>query len=189
MSESDLIKYRKVYDTFVPALERELGPKEDGVNHAIMGFEFGGPPDILLFRKTPGIKGTFYVTSDLLFFERQPENSLGRYEMALCVAEEGRWGQHVLYKLAQASVEETFDVGHTADIAAWVDPECGIKGLVFTRLVSFECEGQSFGTLLGVGLTRDELDFALEHGSKDILDRLQAAGVFPVTDLRRQSIL
>ena len=189
MPDPTAIDYRKLYDTFVPVLEREFGRKEDAVIHAIVGFEFGGPPDLLLFRHAPGIKGTFYVTSDLLFFERQPKNSLGRYEVAICLPTENKWAEHVLYKLSQAAVEEAFDVGHTADITAWVDPECATKGLLFTKLVSFEFGGQPFGALLCVGVTRTELAYALEHGSEDLLGRLKAAGAFPVTDLRRAPVV
>jgi hypothetical protein len=173
----------------VPVLERELGPKDEAAIHAIIGFEFGGPPDLLLFRNAPGVKGTFYVTSDLLFFERQPENSLGRYELALCLPKESDWAGHVLFKLSQATVEEVFDVGHTADITAWVDSSCPIKGLVFTKLVSFEFGGRAFGALLCVGVTRNELDYAQEYGSDALVERLKSAGAFPVTDIERTSVI
>jgi hypothetical protein len=120
----------KLYAAFVPVLERELGPKDDATIHAIVGFEFGGPPDLLLFRNAPGVRGVFYVTSDLLFFERQPKNSLGRYEVAICLPAEDKWAEHILYKLSQATVEEAFDVGDTADITAWVDSECAMKAAI-----------------------------------------------------------
>jgi hypothetical protein len=183
------VDYRKLYDAFVPVLERELGRKEAAAIHAIIGFEFGGPPDVLLFRNVPGVRGTFYVTSDLLFFERQQRNSLGRYELAIGLPTESKWAEHVLFKLSQATVEEVFDVGDTADITAWVDPDCAIKGLLFTKLVSFEFGGQPFGTLLCVGVTRGELDYALEHGSEELLRRLKAAGAFPLTDPNREAVL
>lgn len=189
MSDQSAIDYGELYDTFVQALERELGVKDDGAIHAIIGFEFGGPPDLLLFRNAPNVRGIFYVTSDLLFFERQPKNSLGRYELALCMPNENKWAQHILYKLAQASVEEVFDAGHTADISVWVEDGCVIKGLLFTKLVSFEFGGQLFGALLCTGVTRTELDFALEHGSEALMRRLKASGAFPVTDLNRASVI
>jgi len=189
MPEPTATDYRKLYRAFVPVLERKLGRKEDSVIYPIIGFEFGGPPDLLLFRNTPGVKGTTYVTSDLLFFERQPKNSLGRYEVAICLANENKWAEHVLFKLSQATVAEVFDVGHTADITAWVDKECMAKGLLFTKLVAFTFGGQPFGVLHSVGVTRDELDYALQHGSDDLLRRLSAAGAFPVTDLNRASVV
>jgi hypothetical protein len=86
-------------------------------------------------------------------------------------------------------VEEAFDIGHTADITAWVSPDCPIKGLLFTKLVSFEFHGQSFGTLLCVGITRAELDYAIEHGSEKLLAHLKTAGVFPITDTARSSVI
>jgi hypothetical protein len=189
MPDAPAIDYRKLYENFVPVLERELGRKEDAVIHAIVGFEFGGPPDLLLFRHAPGVKGTFYVTSDLLFFERQPKNSLGRYEVAICLPMENKWAEHILYKLSQATVEEAFDVGDTADITAWVEVDCAMKGLLFAKLVSFEFGGQPFGALLCLGVTRSELDYALERGSEDLLGRLKAAGAFLITDLNRAPVV
>ena len=189
MPEASTVDYRKLYNAFVPVLERELGRKDEAVIHAIIGFEFGGPPDLLRFRNPPGVSGMFYVTSDLLFFERQPRNSLGRYEVAICVPAESKWAEHLLYKLAQATVEEVFDAGDTADITEWVDPECALKGLLFTKLVGFEFSGQPFGALLCVGVTRPELDYALEHGSEALLTWLKAAQAFPVTDPNRKSVV
>lgn len=180
---------RKLYDSFVTALEKELGPKDPTVTHAIIGFEFGGPPDVHYFRSAPGVRGIFYVTSDLLFFKAQPKNSLGQYEMAVCVPAEDKWARQLLSKLSRATVREAFDEGHTADITAWVAAECPIKGLLFTKLVSFEFNQQSFGVLLCVGITRAEMDHSLAHDSVDLLSRLKAAGVFPVTDLNRASVV
>jgi hypothetical protein len=189
MSDPKDIENRELYKAFVPVLEGTLGNKAEKVIHAIIGFEFGGPPDLLLFPNPPGIKGIFYVTSDLLFFDRQPENSLGRYEVAICLPKESDWAKQVLYKLSQATVEEAFDVGHTADITAWVSPDCPIKGLLFTKLVSFEFHEQPFGALLCIGITRAELDYAIEHGSEKLLTLLETAGVFPVTNTERSSVI
>jgi Suppressor of fused protein (SUFU) len=188
MSASEELEDRKLYESFVTALEKELGPKDPTVTHAIIGFESGGPPDVHYFRNTPNVQGIFYVTSDLLFFRAQPKNSLGRYELAICVPAEDKWARNLLFKLSRATVQEAFDEGHTADITAWVAAECTIKGLLFTKLVSFEFNQQSFGALLCVGITRAEMDYALAHDSVDLLSRLKAAGVFPVTNLSRASV-
>jgi hypothetical protein len=64
-----------------------------------------------------------------------------------------------------------------------------MKGLLFTKLVSFDYDEQPFGALLCVGVTRTELDYALEHGSQDLLARFKAAGAFPVTDLSRSPVV
>lgn len=131
----------------------------------------------------------FYVTSDLLFFERQLSNSLGRYELANCVPTEDKWAEHILYNLSHATIEEVFDSGHSADIEAWVGRQCPIKGLLFTKLISFKFARQPFGALLCVGVTRPELDYAQEHGSAAILCRLKAIGAFPVTSFNRAPVV
>jgi hypothetical protein len=189
MPKTTLVDYHKLYDKFVSILERRLGPKEDAVIHAIIGFEFGGPPDVLLFKHIRDISGTFYVTSDLLFSEHQPKNSLGRYEVAICLPEERQWAEHILFKLSQATLVETFDVGHTVDITAWVEDGCVIKGLLLTKLVSFRFSGQQFGALLCIGITRAELDYALEYGSQKLLSLLESEMKFPCTDLSRPSVV
>jgi Suppressor of fused protein (SUFU) len=189
MPDPNATDYRNLYNAFVLAMERELGSKDESVIHAIVGFEFGGPPDMLRFRNPPGVKGIFYSTSDLLFFEKQPKSSLGTYEVAICMAKEDDWAEKLLFKLAQATVGEVFEVGDTADITAWVSPACPIKGLIFTKLISFGFEGQHFGTLLCVGITRAELDYAMEHNSEQLLTRLKTVGVFPITDTERSSII
>ena len=188
MPDAGAISHSDLYDAFAMAAERALGPKDNAVIHAIVGFEFGGPPDLLVFRNPPGVKGIFYVTSDLLFIIRQPKNSLGRYELAICLPTEGDWARKILFKLSHATVEEVFEAGYTADITAWVAPDCPLKGLLFRGLVSFDFEGQSFGILLCIGVTRAELDFTVGHGSDELLRRLESAGVFPVTDTQRPSI-
>ncbi len=183
------IDFHKLYDHFVTELERELGQKEDTGIHAIMGFEFGSPPDVLLFNHAPKVDGTFYVTSDLLFCEQQPKNSLGRYEVAICLAEKRKWAQHILFKLSRATLTETFDVGDTVDITAWVEDGCTVKGLLLAKLVSFQFGGLPFGTLLCVGITRAELDYALAHDSQELLALLKSSGVFPRTDLQHTQVV
>jgi hypothetical protein len=184
-----VIDYRKLYDVFVSALEARLGLKDPAVRHAIIGFEFGGPPDILFFRQTPMGKGTCYVTSDLLFFDRQPKNSLGHYELAIWLPKEDKWAETVLYKLAQATLNEVFDERDTVDITAWVEATSPIQGLLLTKLVSFEFDRQNFGVLLCVGVTRAELDYALENGSEKLLKILEDSGAFPFSDTQRPSLL
>ena len=154
-----------------------------------MGFEFGGPPDVLLFKHAPGVSGTFYVTSDLLFCEHQPKNSLGGYEVAICLPEEREWAEHILFKLSHATLEEVFDVGHTADITAWVEDTCAIKGLLITELISIQFNEQPFGALLCIGVTRSELDYALAHGSRKLLRLLEKKTRFPCTDLSRAAVV
>jgi hypothetical protein len=189
MPKKKAVDYRKLYNEFVVALETRLGTKEDAVIHAIIGFEFGGPPDVLLFKQAPDISGTFYVTSDLLFCEHQPKNSLGRYEVAICLPEEREWAEHILFKLSHATLEEVFDVGHTVDITPWVEDTCAIKGLLITQLISSQFSEPPFGALLCIGVTRPELDYALEHGSRELLSLLESKTKFPCTDLSRASVV
>jgi hypothetical protein len=131
----------------------------------------------------------FRVTNDLLFCKQQRKNSLGKYEVAICTPKKSDWGHLILSKVAHFTLDAVLDDGHTGDISEWVDRKCAIKGLVFTKLTAFKSQGGSFGVLLCTGVTRSELDFALEHGSAKLLEKLKAEGVFPVTDMRRRSVV
>ncbi|MDR3458589.1 MAG: suppressor of fused domain protein [Verrucomicrobiae bacterium] len=182
-------KNLKLESALVIALTKRLGPKDDTLLHGIVGFEFGGPPDLRLFRQTPDIPGVTYVTSDLLWCEQQPPNSIGRYELAISLPEESPWAEHILFKLAHASLEQTFDVGHTLDISEWVEPDCLIKGLFVTKLLSFRLAGLPCCVLYFVGVTRAELDYALAHGAGKVAIQLKNAGAFPVTKLVRESVV
>jgi hypothetical protein len=185
------IDTREFYAAFIAAAERELGPQEKFVIHAIIGFECGGPTDLLVFPKAPGLKkGTlFYVTTDLIYREDQPANSLGRYELAMASEEKDlAWTSNILTRLAFATLDEVFDENHTIDITAWVEPECQIKGLLLTKLFTGQIKHQSFGALFCFGLTKIELDFALENGSDKLLAQMKAENIFPITDPKRASV-
>lgn len=80
--------------------------------------------------------------------------------------EENEWSQRMLCNLSHATLEVVFDVGHTLDITAWVENTCAIKGLLLTQLISSQFSEQPFGSLLCIGVTRAELDYALEQGSR-----------------------
>lgn len=180
---------RRLFQALHLTLMKRLGPKEETTLHSVVGFELGGPPDLLMFRDAPGLKGVTYVTCDLLWCQRQPPSSRGRYELAVCLPTESPWAEHLLFKLSHASLEQTFEVGHTVDISDWVEPKCPIKGLFVTKLVSFKLESQAHAVLFFVGVTRAELDYALENGAKEVATRLHAAGFFPVTVIDRESVM
>jgi hypothetical protein len=192
MEKLPVIDSDDFYDAFIAAAKRELGPQDKGVDHAIIGFDFGGPTDLLSFSNPPGLKknAVYFVTTDLIFQDKQPQNSLGRYELAMCANEKNRrWAHGILSHLALATMDEVFDENHTVDITIWVDAKCPVKGLLLSKLFAGKIKHQSFGALLCLGLTKPELDFALEHGSEKLLDQLKAANIFPITNPKRASII
>jgi hypothetical protein len=183
-------KNLKLHQALISALTRRLGPSDKKTLHSIIGFEMGGPPDLLIFRKAPDINGVTYVTTELIFCEHQPPNSIGRYELAISLPAENKWAEHILFKLSQASLEMTFNVGNTIDIGEWVEPECQIKGFFITRLLSFKLDNQPYCVLFFVGVTQAELNYAIENKAhQEVAVRLKEAGAFPVTNLQRQSII
>lgn len=183
-------KHTRVRQALLAGLTRRLGPKEPGTRHAVIGFEAGGPPDLWQFCQAKDLPGVTYVTCELLTCERQIPSAIGRYEVALTVPTADPWAEHVLHELAQASRQSPINIGHTLDIARWVEPDCGIQGLFVTRLLSFQLDGASYGVLFFVGVTRAELDFARSAEERnEVALRLHAAGGFPVTQVRRESVV
>jgi hypothetical protein len=74
------------------------------------------------------------------------------------------------------------------DIAAAVPQPSAITAFVFAEYGTFRLQGESCGVLLCVGITADELQMAFEVGSTALLERLRGAGVFPFTDLTRDTV-
>ena len=87
------------------------------------------------------------------------------------------------------SLEVTFDAGHTLDIGPRVEESAPIQGVVFEKLYSSRIDDVTYGVLMTIGVTRDELDYAREHGVGSLLDLLKNSDLYPKTSVARCSIL
>jgi len=74
------------------------------------------------------------------------------------------------------------------DISGAVPPGSAIQGLLFQTFDCFELFGKYFDLRLCIGITQEELGFKLTHGHERLTELFKQRGVFPFTDLDRQSI-
>ena len=74
------------------------------------------------------------------------------------------------------------------DIASATPQDSRIEAFVFDTYRTFTLFGRDFELRLCLGITKAELSFTMEHGADELLVRLKRHGVYPYTDLDRESI-
>jgi hypothetical protein len=173
------------------AIEAALGPSSDRVYHATVPFDLGGRADVLEF---PGYRGgVAYVTADLVGESGQQENSLGQYELMLCMREPMDWAPSILSRLAPYTLEVPLEPFETMDIGGAVLQPSSIVAFLFNEpdieRNSFSALGHGFGLLLCIGITAAELAECRAGRTEDVLRALKDGGVFPFTDLRRGDVV
>ena len=173
------------------ALQAVFGPADDQVFHATVPFEFGtdagGAADVVRFRRW--CDGVLYVTADLIGCDGQIATSLGPYELAIAHRTDTQWGANLISRLAHYTLEAALEPDETMSIDGAVPEGSAVSALLFTRVADLEVQGVSAGVLLCVGITGVELGYAHEHEPGSLLARLKEAGVYPFTDLSRESVI
>jgi hypothetical protein len=74
------------------------------------------------------------------------------------------------------------------DIDSATSPASRIKAFLFDTYATFDLFGRSCDLRLCIGITKPELQFKMEHGSERLLALLKNHGVYPFTDLDRESV-
>ena len=164
------------------------GPIDPETIVAIIGFDAGGPLNFCTIGKTSDADFVTYISCELAVRDNQQPASFGRYELLISCNDE-QWVRSNITPLGHASLENTFDHGHSIDIGPWVEPDDVIQGLIFECASTSLIDGKRFGVLRVIGVTRTELDFALRIGVSKLIVALKSAGIYPHTDTRRETLL
>jgi len=175
--------YQRFYKLLFQPIEERIGHVDEASIMAIIGFDCGGPVTVCTVGRGREQFVT-YVTCELSVRDEQKPAEFGRYEVMMTCDDE-RWAHKILTKIGQMSLESVFGHGHTIDISPVVEADCPVQGLVveeFARVV----DGQSYGILYIHGVTRPELEFAMEAGSDALIERLRLGGVYPRTSIQRK---
>ena len=99
------------------------------------------------------------------------------------------WARKILTKIGQMSLESTFGHGHTLDIIHIVGADFPLQGLVAEDFARVTIDGRGYGIIRFHGVTRSELEFAMESGTDELIERLRHAGIYPRTSIhRRESV-
>lgn len=180
-------RWQELWDARLSSLESIFGPSDDGVFHSPLPFHLGGAADVVPFRRH--LDGVTYVTADLIGDTRSKPNQLGQYELMICLREHSDWGPELISNLATYTLEAVLEPTETMDVAPSLPQPTQITSLLFVAYSELEFEAKPCGVLLCLGITEDELRYRHECGYDQVVEALKSAGVFPFTDLCRQSVL
>ena len=179
--------YRRFYKQLFQPIEERIGHVDEASTTGIIGFDGGGPITLC----TVGYgreRFATYITCELSVRDEQQPAEFGRYE-AMITCDDERWARKLLTKIGEMSLESVFEHGHTMDISQIVEPDCPLRGLVAEEFARVKVDGRGYGILRFHGVTTAELEFAMEYGTDELLERLKRAGIYPRTSIhRRESI-
>jgi hypothetical protein len=185
--------WRVWWDARNAALESTFGVMDDLVGHAVIPFEtgaeLGGSADIVYFKHY--VRGSVYVTAELIGRDEQIQNALGNYELAIChrTEEDGLWGENLISKLSYHTLDAEIEPNETMSLGPSVPKESTIAAFLFLEFGRFRICGRDAGVLLCLGITADELALCRAGRRKDVELALKNNGIFPFTDLFRQSVI
>ena len=171
-------------------LNKLLGKQYEKVLHSIVPFDFGydvgGASDVYIYKNH--INGIVYITGDL-FGKEQAKSDAGNYEFMICHSEEDSWGPNLISKLSYYSIESSINSGETMNIGAFAKSENTIKAIIFDKYAEFIIDECKYGIMLIIGITSKELEWAKKNGGKELLKKLKEYKIYPITNLKRESIL
>lgn len=182
------MEYREFYEKLFVPLEQQLGPVDPMTIVAIVGFDAGGPLSFCTFSPGNAPDCITYVSCELAVREEQLPSEFGRYEL-LATCDDEMWVRSVISEIGRMSLDIAFGDSHTLDISPWVGDDAAIQGVVFEKVASVNIEGEPFGVLRVVGVSRAELEHAQEHGVEALVAHLQAVKQYPCTRVQRESTL
>ncbi|MDR3621234.1 MAG: suppressor of fused domain protein [Paludisphaera borealis] len=179
------------WDARTAALEDVLGESDDVVGHAVIpfpsGVEAGGAADVLFFRKH--VPGVVTVTADLIGNDDQVPNDLGNYELMICERDDTEWGAAFIARLAYFTLQARLNPGETMDVRPALPESSTLSAILLLDYARFTVRGRSAGLLLCLGITADELIACRQGRTADVASALKSSGVFPFTDLNRNSVV
>jgi len=179
--------WQKMWNARQGALTSVLGKTDGKVLHALVPFHLGGQADVICFRDH--ISGQVAATCELLGEPAQKQNQLGTYELMIAHRGDNEWGPNIISKLARYTCDARLEPGHTMEIGPVVPPGSAIAAFLFTDYARFKIKGENAGLLLCLGITADELKACRSGKRDDVFARLKRAGVYPYTDLFRNSMM
>lgn len=175
--------WEEVWDARAEALAEVLGPGHDQVFHARNPFALGGQADVMAFYRH--LHGVVYVTAELT---GKPHACYADYELMICHRAPQDWGPNLISRLAPYTQEAYIGPGESMDLDSATPTGSRIKGFLFDTYATFMLFGQENELRLCIGITKPELEFKMQHGPEKLLALLKRNGVYPFTDLERDSV-
>ena len=176
------------YRELFRSLESGTGVVNKDTISAVIGFDGGGPLNFCKLGSVDSDGFISYVSCELALRNEQIPASCGRYEI-LTTANNEEWVRSVLTDIGRMTLEVGFDDGHTLDITSWTGKDVSIRGIVFEVYTTTSISSITYGVMRCHGVTIDELEYARQSGSSNLLKKLKERGIYPKTDINRTSIL
>jgi len=196
-------EYDRDYELKKKGLEHVLGKAYHMVGHAIIPFDAGGAVDMYYF--TEHIPGTGFATMELLDpFGNGPEpNSLGTYELVAFTREPYNTGDEKnAFNLIERKTCGNFtsmgfygknaalNPGDTCELP--VD-DVETRYLIFDNYTpddkKFMIGHRAHHLLLCMEIFKDEMEYSRANGSDQLFTLFKQKGVYPYSDLNRESVL
>ena len=174
--------YSRFYKALFEPLVSMFGPLDRDTICAVVGFNAGGPLNFCS-RGRGTDEFILYVSCELAVRADQIPSSFGRFEL-LTFCDDEPWARRVLTDLGEMSLEMHLDDRHTVDVSARAEEGCPVQGLILEELYSTEIDGERFGVMLVLGVSREELERARESGASEVVRTLKKQGRYPNTCLR-----
>jgi len=197
-------QYNLDYELKTKGLENILGAMEELVGHAIIPFAVGGAVDMYYFSKH--IPGTGFATMELLDPNGNgpKSNRLGTYELVAFTRQPYNVSQDTQtpFNLIERHICGIFTAigGYSYDAVLQPNATAEIPEeekenicLVFDHYqpngTEFRIGERQHHLLLCLEVFRSELEFALENGGAELLEKLKQAGHYPYSDLDREPVV
>lgn len=183
MCATDNDDWEEVWEARADALSQVFGRGHDNVFHAPHPFALGGNAEVMAFHHH--FNGVVYVTAELT---GKPVACYADYELMICHRSQNDWGPNIISRLAPYTQEAFIGTGESMDIDSATPAESQIKAFLFDTYATFSLFGHENDLRLCIGITKPELEFKMEHGAEKLLALLTRHGVYPFTDLDRDSL-
>lgn len=201
-------EYERHAEAKTAAMETILGPMHDMVGHAVIPFQVGGAVDMYYFPNC--MPGTAFATMELIDPDgKGPRpNRLGTYELVAFTRhaipadgsggrDKGPFGQieqriwAIFTTVGHYGRQAVLNPGETCEVPAGEGQQelCLLFDTYAKDGGEFEIDGQKHSLLLCIEVFREEMEYAMENGSKALIEKLKAAACYPYSDLDRDPVV
>lgn len=177
-----MVELKQFYDALFEPIVDRMGPLDRDTVVSIIGFDAGGPLNLCTVGHGQQAFVT-YVSCELAARDDQQVADSGPYEL-MTVCDDEHWARTVLSGIARLGLDVELSDGHTIDIGALVGSGPVIQGAVLEEFASVAIQGKRYRILMVHGVSRDELEYAVAHGTDALLERRRGTGAYPKTPVR-----
>ncbi|KUK64187.1 MAG: Uncharacterized protein XD84_1655 [Desulfotomaculum sp. 46_80] len=194
-------EYKQHFEAKEKALQDVLESKCDLIGYAKIPFQIGGNVDLYCYSLTD--QGTALVTMELI----KPDgsgpipNKTGTFELIACTRKKDSDGgqqfleevivrfSNIFTMLGEYSSVNNVEPGDTCEIPLEDEDICLLFDEYKNNEKKFVVNGQEHGLLLCIEVFRSEMEYAMEHGSDELIFYLKLLNHYPFSGLDREPVV